>query len=184
MKDTLKGVNLFLIGMMGSGKSTVGQLLAAQLGYRFFDSDVLIERVAGCSVSEIFAQAGETTFRELESQVLSQLSAQTRSVVATGGGIVLSRHNWSYLHHGIVVWLDVAVDLLVNRLHGDRTRPLLQQQDLGQRLHQLHGDRQSLYAQADLHLPITVEQPPQAIASLILEQIPTVLKPQCSAEQN
>ena len=86
MKEQLQGVNLFLIGMMGSGKSTVGQLLAEQLRYRFFDSDVLIERVAGEPVTEIFAHQGEATFRELESQVLGQLAAQTRSVIATGGG--------------------------------------------------------------------------------------------------
>ncbi len=184
MKEQLQGVNLFLIGMMGSGKSTVGQLLAEQLRYRFFDSDVLIERVAGEPVTEIFAHQGEATFRELESQVLGQLAAQTRSVIATGGGIILQPHNWSYLHHGIVIWLDVAVEILVNRLQGDQTRPLLQQQDLRQRLNQLLGDRQHLYAHADLRLPITEEQPPAAIADLILEQLPTVLKPQCSAVQN
>ena len=184
MQDPLQGVNLFLIGMMGSGKSTVGHILAERLRYRFFDSDVLIERVAGCAVSEIFAQQGETQFRQLESQVLGQLAAQTRSVIATGGGIVLQQHNWSYLHHGIVVWLDVAVDLLIKRLQDDQTRPLLQQQDLSQRLNQLLGDRQPLYAQADLRLAITEEQPPQAIADAILDQLPTVLKPQCNAAQN
>ncbi|MEY2984050.1 MAG: shikimate kinase, partial [Cyanobacteriota bacterium] len=166
--NPLQGVNLFLIGMMGSGKSTVGQLLADQLRYRFFDSDLLIERVAACSISDIFAQQGETAFRQLESQVLGQLSAQTRSVIATGGGIILQPHNWSYLHHGIVVWLDVTVDILVKRLQGDQTRPLLRQPDPRQRLNQLLGDRRSLYAQADLRVPITEEQPPQAIADTIL----------------
>ncbi|MFM1842091.1 MAG: shikimate kinase [Cyanobacteriota bacterium] len=184
MQDPLQGVNLFLIGMMGSGKSTVGHILAERLRYRFFDSDILIERVADCSVSDIFAQQGEAAFRVLESQVLAQLAAQTRSVIATGGGIILQQHNWSYLHHGIVVWLDVAVEILVKRLQDDRTRPLLQHQDLHQRLNQLLGDRQALYAQADLRLVITEEQSPQAIADNLLQQLPTVLKPQCSAEQN
>jgi shikimate kinase len=184
MQDPLQGVNLFLIGMMGSGKSTVGQILAERLRYRFFDSDVLIERVANCSVSTLFAQQGESAFRQLESQVLGQLAAQTRSVIATGGGIVLAPHNWSYLHHGIVIWLDVAVEILVQRLQDDQTRPLLQQQDLSQRLNQLLGDRQQLYRQADLRFPITEEQPPQAIADAILQHLPLVLKPQCSANQN
>jgi shikimate kinase len=184
MQAPLQGVNLFLIGMMGSGKSTVGHILADRLRYRFFDSDVLIERVVGSSVAEIFAQQGEATFRELESQALGQLAAQTRSVIATGGGIILRQHNWSYLHHGIVVWLDVAVDILAKRLQGDQTRPLLQQPDLQQRLTQLHGDRQPLYAQADLRVAITEEHPPQAIADRVLEQLPTVLKPQGNADQN
>lgn len=184
MHDPLRGVNLFLIGMMGCGKSTVGQLLASQLGYRFFDSDVLIERVAGMSVADIFAQQGEAAFRGLESQVLSQLSAQTRSVIATGGGMVLKRENWSYLHHGVIVWLDVPVEVLVQRLQEDQTRPLLQQQDLHQRLTQLLGDRHHLYAQADLQLPITADQSPTAIAEVLLEKLPTILRPECTADQN
>ncbi len=71
----LKGVNLYLIGMMGVGKTTVGRLLAKQLNYRFFDTDALIEQLAGQPITQIFAEAGELEFRRLESQVLAELSA-------------------------------------------------------------------------------------------------------------
>ena len=89
----LNGTNIFLIGMMGAGKSTVGKLLAQKLGYNFLDTDPLIEKCAGKSIPEIFAKDGEETFRDLEQQVLSQVSAYTRLVVATGGGIVMRSLN-------------------------------------------------------------------------------------------
>ena len=99
MGDRLQGLNLYLIGMMGTGKTTVGQRLAKELGYRFFDTDVLIERVAQKSINELFAEEGETFFRDLESRVLGEVSACTRSVIATGGGAVLRPVNWSYLRY-------------------------------------------------------------------------------------
>ena len=184
VKEQLQGVNLFLIGMMGSGKSTVGPLLAEQLGYRFFDSDVLIERVADQAIADIFAEQGEEAFRDLETEVLGDLAAQTRSVIATGGGIVLRRQNWSYLHHGIVIWLDGSVELLESRLQEDEGRPLLQGENLAERLQSLLEQRQYLYAQADLRFPLSPDQDPPAIAKEILAKIPSMLKPQCSAEQN
>ncbi|MBE9174432.1 shikimate kinase [Synechocystis salina LEGE 06155] len=184
IKEQLQGVNLFLIGMMGSGKSTVGPLLAEQLGYRFFDADVLIERVAGKAIADIFAEDGEDTFRDLETEVLGHLAAQTRSVIATGGGVVLRRQNWSYLHHGLVIWLDGPLELLLTRLQGDEGRPLLQVENLEERLGDLITQRQPLYAQADLRFPLQADQDPAAIAAELLAIIPGLLKPQCSAEQN
>ena len=103
VNNLLKGTSVFLIGMMGVGKTTVGNLLATELGYRFFDTDDLIEKVAGKTIKEIFADDGEESFRELEGLVLSDLSAYTKLVVATGGGIVLRQMNWSYLRHGLVI---------------------------------------------------------------------------------
>ncbi|MFN5514612.1 MAG: shikimate kinase, partial [Cyanobacteriota bacterium] len=125
MESHLRGLSVFLIGMMGSGKSAVGQVLAKRLGYRFFDADIVLERVAQVSINDFFAQKGESAFRDLESQVLGELAAQTRSVIATGGGAVLRRQNWSYLRHGLVVWLSAPPALLAARLRGDETRPLL-----------------------------------------------------------
>jgi shikimate kinase len=112
----LDGTNVFLIGMMGAGKSTIGQLLAQKLQYHFFDTDDLIERSAGRKIPEIFANSGELVFRQFEHLVLSEVAAYTNLVVATGGGIVLDRMNWSYLRYGIVVWLDVPVNVLHQRL--------------------------------------------------------------------
>lgn len=176
MTDLLRGISIFLIGMMGTGKTTVGQLLAQELNYRFFDTDVLVERVEGQSISEIFARQGEEPFRKLESLILAQLCAETRSIIATGGGIVLRPQNWSYLRHGLVIWLDAPVTVLVKRLAADNTRPLLQEKELEGRLTQLLAVRQSLYGEADLHIPVDIAQTPPEIVTAILEALPTVLK--------
>lgn len=124
----LRGTCIFLIGMMGSGKTTVGKLLADALGYHFFDSDRLIEEAAGgISVAQIFQEHSEEGFRDAETEVLKQLSCRGRLVVATGGGIVVRPINWSYLRHGVTVWLDVPLEALAERVVavGTGSRPLL-----------------------------------------------------------
>ena len=176
MGDRLQGLNLYLIGMMGTGKTTVGQRLAKELGYRFFDTDVLIERVAQKSINELFAENGEAFFRDLESQVLGEVSACTRSVIATGGGAVLRPVNWGYLRHGLIIWLDAPISLLVERLAEDNTRPLLKMDDLSLKLETLLAERKSLYQEADLQIAIAKNENPEQIVSKILEQIPNVLK--------
>ncbi|MEQ9625257.1 shikimate kinase [Coleofasciculus chthonoplastes] len=176
MNDLLKGINVYLIGMMGVGKTTVGQRLAKELGYRFVDTDVLIEQVAGETINQIFADRGEDEFRQLEAQVLSEVSAYTNLTVATGGGIVLKQMNWSYLHQGLIVWLDAPVDLLIQRLQDDTTRPLLQTTDPTAALQNLLDKRRHLYAESDLHIPISVSDTPEFITSQIMAAIPSVLK--------
>lgn len=178
MKNLLQGLNVFLIGMMGSGKTTVGHAIAHQLQYRFFDTDELIQRVANKSTNEIFAEDGEVNFRALESKVLAELAACTQSVIATGGGIVLDQLNWSHLQQGLVVWLDVPVDILVQRLAEDNTRPLLKEVDLTSKLTSLIEQRQHLYGQADIRMKIKATQTPEEIATDIIDKIPTVLKPE------
>jgi shikimate kinase len=177
VNDFLKGTNLYLIGMMGAGKTTVGQLLAAQLGYRFFDTDRVIEQVTGLPIRELFAQVGEAEFRVLESQVLAELSAYTRLTIATGGGVVLKRENWGYLRHGIVVWLDVPVEQLQVRLQTDNTRPLLQDTDLTVKLQALLEQRQPLYAQADVRISHHRGETPEQVTKRAIEQIKQALKP-------
>jgi shikimate kinase len=172
----LKGCNLYLVGMMGSGKTTVAQILAPQLEYRYFDTDRLIEQVAGQSIPDIFAESGEAAFRELETKVLSELCAYTRLVVATGGGIILNRQNWSYLQHGVVVWLDVPVEQLYQRLEGDTTRPLLRDPDPMAKLRSLLDQRQSLYSQADVRVIVGPEDTPEQIATGVLSEIAKILK--------
>ncbi len=178
MNFDFKKVNLYLIGMMGAGKSTLGKILAQELGYRFLDTDVVIEAAAGQPVTEIFATAGETAFRELETQVLGQVAAYQQMAIATGGGIVLQRQNWSYLRHGIVIWLDVSVDQLCDRLQSDSTRPILQGVDLRQTLQTLLEQRQSLYDQADVRIVIGADESPQQLAIRVLEEIQKSLKPE------
>ncbi len=173
MTDRLKGLSIFLIGMMGTGKTTVGKTLARQLGYRFFDTDVLIERVSNQSIKKIFATQREEGFRDLETQVLSEVCACTRSVIATGGGIILRQKNWSYLHHGLIIWLDAPVELLRQRVAQDT----MQERPLAADLAALLEKRRSLYAEADLHISLNAVETPEQIAGRIIEEIPTILQP-------
>ena len=176
MNNLLQGINLYLIGMMGAGKTTVGRLLASELEYGFLDTDEVITASAKKSINQIFAQEGETEFRQLESDVLSQVSAYTKLTVATGGGIILKRENWSYLHHGLIVWLDATPELLYNRLKEDATRPLLQDSNPLLKLKNILKERESLYALADLRITLLEAETPEEIAKRILTQIPSVLK--------
>ncbi len=150
--DFLKKTNLYLVGMMGAGKTTIGHKLANRLGYRFLDTDALIEQAAGKPIREIFATDGEAAFRALESDVLSQVCTYTSLVVATGGGIVTQPMNWSYLRHGVVLWLDVPLSILVSRLSDDANRPLLQNIELSTKLEALLNERRHLYEQADIRI--------------------------------
>lgn len=138
--------------MMGAGKTTIGRRLANRLGYRFLDTDALIEQSTGRPVTDLFAQAGEAGFRKIETQVLAQVSTHTSLVVATGGGIVTQQMNWSYLRHGVVIWLDVPVAVLASRLSGDSTRPLIQDVNLSEKLTTLLAERGDRYAQSDIRI--------------------------------
>ena len=179
--DLLRGANLYLVGMMGAGKSTLGQLMAQKLGYRFCDTDTVIEQAAQQSIPDIFAASGEAAFRQLESQVLSQLSPYTRLVIATGGGIVLDQENWWHLRQGVVAWIDVPVDELVRRLQGNVNRPLLQRPDWQAYIAQLLSDRQSLYAQADIHLTVMPGETTEVIGDRLIERLRDRILPPPSA---
>jgi shikimate kinase len=172
----LQNLNIYLIGMMGCGKSTIGQILAQQVGYGFLDTDTSIEHLTKQSINEIFATVGEEEFRLIESQVLAEVSAYTRLVVSTGGGIVLRQTNWGSLRQGVIVWLDVSFDVLWQRLVSDQTRPLLQAPDPRAKLQEILDSRRARYGEADLKISIDSEKPPAIIAAEILEKIPTVLK--------
>ena len=172
MSDNLKGLNIYLIGMMGAGKTTVGKHLAQHLNYRFIDTDLTIEAIATQPISSIFAQNGEAYFRKLETKVLAELSVYTRTVVSTGGGIIQEQVNWSYLRDGLVVWLDVDLEILKQRVAEDRTRPL------ADKLESLLEARRPLYNQADLRVTTAVEQSAEEVSARIIELIPSVLKSQ------
>ena len=176
VKEQLRGINLYFVGMMGVGKSTVGQLVAKELDYGFFDSDAVVEQAAGRSVAEIFAQEGEGAFRELESSVLSELAAYKQLVIATGGGMVLRSTNWGHMRQGLVIWLDLPVDPLYERLRQDTQRPLLQTANPKQTLTELMKQRRSRYAQADLHIITDPAASPRQTSLQVIEAIPSVLK--------
>ncbi|MEB3341979.1 shikimate kinase [Okeania sp.] len=175
-RQLLQGVNIYLVGMMGAGKTTVGHLLAQRLGYSFLDTDNLITEAAGKSISEIFATEGEAGFRELETNILSEVSSYKKLIIATGGGIVVKPFNWSYLQYGIVVWLDVPVEVLHSRLQGDQTRPLLQNSNPFDKLQKLLEERRAFYASADIHVSISAKDTPEEVTTLVLSEIEKAVK--------
>ena len=147
--------NIYLVGPMGSGKTTIGQRLARRLGLDFYDSDQEIESRTGASVNLIFDVEGEVGFREREHQVLAELAAQSGVLVATGGGTVLSAANREILKRtGIVVYLRTSVRQQLERLRRDRTRPLLKSGNKEHKLKELAEQRDPLYEElADLVFP-------------------------------
>ena len=176
LKQRLGGRSVYLIGMMGSGKTSTGRPLAERLGYGFVDADAVIEQAAGCSIAEMFQRDGEPEFRALEKQVLNSISQRHSLVVATGGGVVTQRENWGLLHSGIVIWLDVVQEQLLKRLQTDKTvRPLLQTADPEAALNELLAERKGLYAEADLTVVIN-EEHPEAVADGIVQLLPGLLK--------
>ncbi|XP_066349650.1 shikimate kinase 3, chloroplastic-like isoform X1 [Miscanthus floridulus] len=159
----LDGRCVYLVGMMGSGKTTVGKILAEVLGYSFFDSDKLVEKAVGISsVAEIFQLHSEAFFRDNESEVLRDLSSMHRLVVATGGGAVIRPINWSYMKKGLTVWLDVPLDALARRIAavGTASRPLLHQESgdpyakAYAKLTSLFEQRMDSYANADARVSL------------------------------
>ena len=173
----LQGLNLYLVGMMGAGKSATGRPLAEALGYRFIDADCVIEQTAGRPIPEIFASDGEEGFRQLETAVLDSIAHWHSLVVATGGGVVTRPHNWGHLHPGVVIWLDAPRELLLERLSADATvRPLLALSDPAERLEALLAARRPLYGQADLTVIQQPGESPHRIAQRVLEGLPGILR--------
>lgn len=149
---------IYLVGMMGSGKTTVGKILSEVLGYSFFDSDKLVEQAVGIySVAQIFKEHSESFFRDNESKALKELSLMRRLVVATGGGAVIRPINWRYMKKGITIWLDVPLEALAGRIAavGTESRPLLNKEPGDPytkaltRLSTLFNERGDAYENAD-----------------------------------
>lgn len=149
------GSNIYLIGPMGSGKTTIGQRVAKRLEMEFLDCDRKLEKQTGASVNLIFDVEGESGFRTRESNMLKILTSRQNVLLATGGGTVLKQENRELLKQtGLVVYLQTPVSLQLNRLRQDRTRPLLQKGDRQQKLSQLAADRNPIYEElADLVFP-------------------------------
>lgn len=140
--------NIFLIGPMGAGKSTVGRQLAKALGKEFVDCDREIEERTGVTIAIIFEVEGEEGFRKRERAMIERLTKRDGIVLATGGGVVLDEENRSRLRtRGFAIFLDAPIDLLVERTARDRHRPLLQTDDPKARLTDLAKEREPLYRQ-------------------------------------
>lgn len=162
--------NIYLIGLMGAGKTSVGKLLARRLGKRFFDCDLELERATGVRVPVIFEIEGESGFRLRESRMLAELTRDRDIVLATGGGAVLCPHNRALLaRNGTVVYLRATPHDLWLRTRHDRNRPLLQTPDPLSKLTALYAERDPLYQDiAD----VIVDTGHQSVSSLVhrLEQ--------------
>lgn len=156
MQNNSRRPNIVLIGFMGTGKSTVGAKLADSLHYTFIDLDEEIVRQEGRSIPDIFSQDGEDYFRDAESRALLRLLEQDRVVVATGGGCVLRDPNCLHMQQfGYVVQLTAAMETIVERVRGDRNRPLLQG-DVGERVRLLMQARDGKYDFA--HAKVATDQ--------------------------
>ena len=141
--------NIVLIGFMGSGKSSIGRLVAARLGFQFVDTDAVLVEREGREIAEIFAREGEARFRDLESAVLASLSARDRCVISTGGGVVLREENRALLHDlGFTVWLTASEDVIFQRVSRNTKRPLLQTANPRETVAQLLAARRPLYEAA------------------------------------
>ena len=144
----LESGNLILIGMMGSGKTTIGRALAKHLGKVFVDSDEEIQKRTGVTIPHIFDIEGEAGFRQRESAAIRDLAGRDNIVLATGGGAVLAEENQAVLRqNGIIIYLKANVHDLWQRTRHDRNRPLLQTADPHAKLTALHHQRDPLYQQ-------------------------------------
>jgi shikimate kinase len=143
--------NLALIGFMGTGKSSVGRLVADQLHFTFLDTDDVLVARAGKSITEIFAQEGETAFRDKESSLVRELASRTRTVISTGGGLPVNPANLASLKtHALVMCLWASPEKIWERVRGQSHRPLLNDREALTKLHALLEAREPFYRQADV----------------------------------
>lgn len=138
--------NIFLVGLMGAGKTTIGRQLAKALRWPFYDSDKAIEEKTGVDIPTIFEFEGEEGFREREQKMIQQLTQLQGIVLATGGGVVIREENRRLLkQHGFVVYLQCPIDKVLERTKYDSQRPLLQTENPKERLESLLSQREPLY---------------------------------------
>ncbi len=185
LKEKLGGRNIFLIGMMGSGKSQTGPVLAKMINYAFVDTDDVIEKASKQSISSIFEKDGEKVFRDVEKKVLKEISQHHSLVIATGGGLVTLPENWGILHQGIVIWLDLDLKRSIKRLESDQLRrPLLLGDNLAENFSQIYESRKPIYLESDLRIEVE-DQSPYEVATMVAEHLPSILiDPETQAERH
>lgn len=161
-----------LVGPMGAGKSTIGRLLAKELGYRFLDSDRIIEERCGANIPWIFDVEGEDGFRQRETSMLDELSNEVGTVLATGGGAVMRAENHGLLKkNAVVVYLKTSIDQQVERTRKDRNRPLLQNEDPEGVLRRLFAIRDPLYTELADIVMFTDRKSPRLVVRQLVNRI-------------
>ena len=164
--------NIYLVGPMGAGKTTVGRHLAELLGREFLDSDHEIERKTGATIPWIFEKEGEVGFRSREMNVIDELTAKKQLVLATGGGAVTQAPNREFLkQRGIVVYLYTPVEIQLQRTYRDKNRPLLQVENPEQKLRDLLAVRDPLYREVAHHIIETNQGAARDLAQKIFNLI-------------
>jgi shikimate kinase len=163
--------NIILIGFMGSGKTSVGKRLAECLTYQFRDTDQLIEQKAGVTIRQIFADYGEDYFRNIETELLKEmLPSLEKTVLSTGGGLPLREENAALLKKsGYVIYLKAGIQTTVNRLKNDTTRPLLQGEELEEKVERLLELRTPVYEKAAHKMIVTDGKTIEEIVHTIME---------------
>ncbi len=165
-------MNIFIVGPMGSGKSTVGKIIANELFLSFLDTDDEIEKSTGVSIDWIFDLEGEEGFRKRESAILGDLAEKNSIVLSTGGGIILSDANRDLLSaRGSVFYLDTPIDIQLERTSKDQDRPLLKEGDPAKILTKLHKERESLYQSVADHIVETASKSSQEVANEIIKLV-------------
>ncbi len=163
-------MNIFIVGPMGSGKSTVGKIISDELFLNFFDTDDEIEAKTGASIDWIFDLEGENGFRKRESEMLDELVKKNSIVLSTGGGIILSKSNRELLSsRGTVFYLSTPISVQSDRTSKDKDRPLLKNGDPVKILTKLHEERKDLYETVSDHIIETENKTSQEVASEIIK---------------
>ena len=188
VRDARRGDRVYLTGFMGSGKSTIGPILANSIGYEFADLDALVEAAAGMTVAQIFREKGEEAFRALERRALAEAAARTRLVVALGGGVVTDPASLALVTStGIMVYLRATPEDIAGRLRRKRDRPLildeggapLGEEALRERIRSLLAQREPLYGRAEVivdtdssRLGLTVDMIVRRLTPLLPDFLP------------
>lgn len=169
--ENAKDKNIVLTGFMGSGKSTVGKILARKLGRKVVDTDDVVEKTAGMSIKEVFAKFGEAYFRELERKAVKNVSKLKRHIIITGGGVVLNKENMQNLRkNGIIVYLHAEPEVIYERVKKTDKRPLLNVENPIERIKLLLEFRKEFYDEHDIKVN-TSNLTPEEVADEIIEKL-------------
>jgi shikimate kinase len=160
--------NIALVGFMGTGKSTVGQIVASMLNFTFVDTDEMIERTAHKRISDIFASDGEARFRQYEREVVAQLEGMKHTVVSTGGGMITNPENLASLRqHALIVCLWCSAEGIMKRVGHQTHRPLLRVENPLERIRTLLAERAPAYRQADILLSSEFRKPKEVATHVV-----------------
>lgn len=172
LRQRLGARSIALVGMPGSGKSSIGRRLAPRLALPFVDADAMIEEAAGgMSIADIFARHGEAEFRALEARVIARLLDGAPSVIATGGGALLNENTRALIRdHAVAIWLKAEIPVLMRRVRRKSDRPLLQGHDPETTLKRLLAEREPVYAAADI-VVTSREGPHDAVVDAIMDEL-------------